>query len=211
MPRRKQRFPGQHSWIYRGFLAAPAIGHPKGAAPAAPWVHPPPQQSPRCVLGAEHPVLGGKTVSGIDSPHFPSTPGSEELIAHPLPKFPPVDTADGGRARGTPSSPLCPTHPQLHPLFQQRGGTRGGPSIAGKNRNHGEMLAGKIRSHQNVPACPICSSLWGSAAGKSPPKVVVTTREIPRAGTPLPTDVPKSPPGGMRSIPLVMGLEELVG
>lgn len=30
------------------------------------------------------------------SPHFPSTPGSEELIAHPLPKFLPMDPAEGG-------------------------------------------------------------------------------------------------------------------
>lgn len=62
-----------------------------------------------------------------------------------------------------------------------------------------------------MPACPICSSLWGSAAGKSPPKVAIMTRETPRAGTPLPTGVPKSTSGGMRSIPLVMGLRGACG
>lgn len=193
MPRRKQRFPGKHSWIYRGFLAAPAIGHSKSAAPAAPWVHPPPHQSPRCILGPEHPVLGGKTVSGKVSPHFPSTPGSEELIAHPLPKFPPMDSAEGGEPGKPQAFPSTPLIPSLIPCSSNVGGPGGSQRCWEKNRNHGAMLAGKARSHQNVPAHPICFSLWGSAAGKSLPEVAIMAGDTLRPGAPLPAGVLKSP------------------
>lgn len=184
VPRRKQRFPGEHSWIYGVFLAVPALGHPKGAAPAAPGVHPPPRQSPRCVLGPEHPVLGGKAVSGKVSPRFPSTPGSEGLIAHPLPKFPPADPAE----RGEPSVPHSAPAPS--PLPAMRGDRGGVPALLGKTGTTGrcwQEKQGLIQTCRHVPSAPRRGAQPRQRAPPEPPK---WQENPPR--------LPKKPPGGMR-------------
>lgn len=86
------------------------------------------------------------------SPHFPSTPGSEELIAHPLPKFPPMDPAEEGEPeepQALPSAPLIPSHV---------GGPGGFPALLGKTGTTGRCWQEKqgviTRRKGHIPSAP---------------------------------------------------------
>lgn len=122
------------------------------------------------------------------SPHFPSTPGSEELIAHPLPKFLPMDPAEGGEPgepQALPSAPLIPSHV---------GGPGGSRHCWEEQEPRGDA-GRKARSHHNVPARPLYSSPWGSAAGKSPPRGCHSGKRPPKTWRSSPHWCPQEPPG----------------
>lgn len=96
------------------------------------------------------------------SPHFPSTPGSEELIAHPLPKFLPMDPAEGGEPgepQALPSAPLIPSHV---------GGPGGSRHCWEEQEPRGDAGRKSKESPQRAGTSPLLLTV-GLSRGKEPP------------------------------------------
>lgn len=156
-------------------------GTPQKCCPGSPPSPSYPSPGLCCGLGPNKGVEGGsdpalsqssqfcveKLFSGKVSPHFPSAPGGEELIAHPQAKFPPLDPPRE-QNWGTPSQP-SPSGPI--PCSSNVGRGSGCPSTAATTGTAGrcwQEKQGFIKTHRQAPSAPH----WGAQQWeRAPPKL----------------------------------------
>lgn len=117
-------------------------------------------------------------------------------------------TLPRGESQGNPKlSPVPRSSPASSPIPAMWGDQGGGSQHCWEKQEPRGDAGRKSKESSKRASTSHLLLTVGSAAGKSPSQIAIMATDTLRPGASPPTGVLKSPSGGMRSIPLVMGLK----